>query len=201
MVPVEHTVNLAGVEAQAAPTDAALIEQSWAEPERFAMVFDRHADEIHRFVLRRLGPQVAMDIVAEVFLVAFRNRQRYDLRRVDARPWLYGIAIRLVRGYRRMESRRIRALARVEVPRAAEPFEEQVTARVAAQQLHPRLAEVLARLSGADRDLLLLVAWADLSYEEVAQALDVPLGTVRSRLHRVRKKVRRALGWIDPTAV
>jgi RNA polymerase sigma-70 factor (ECF subfamily) len=70
--------------------------------------------------------------------------------------------------------------------------------RLTAQRLGPRLASALARLSPAERDLLLLIAWADLTYEETAQALGLPLGTVRSRLHRGRKKFRRALGDIDP---
>src|SRR5919204_5159403 len=102
---------LDSAQAEGAGTDAALIEQSWGEPAHFATLFDRHAGEIYRYVARRLGTQVAADIVADVFLVAFRNRRRYDLRRLDARPWLYGIATRLVGEHRRMESRRNRALA------------------------------------------------------------------------------------------
>lgn len=74
-----------------------------------------------------------------------------------------------------------------------------VVGRVAAQDHDRRLAGALAGLSRGDRDVLLLVAWGDLSYEEVAEALGVPVGTVRSRLHRARKKTRAALGGDDPT--
>jgi RNA polymerase sigma factor (sigma-70 family) len=181
-------------------TDAVLLEQSVKQPERFAVVFDRHNDEIYRYAVRRLGPEMAEDVVADTFLTAFRKRGTYDRERPDARPWLYGIATHAVREHRRAENRRNRALARGEARDAVESFDERSASRVTAERLQPRLAAVLARLSAADRDLLLLIAWADLTYEEAAQALGVPIGTVRSRLHRIRTKVRRALGGTDPMA-
>jgi RNA polymerase sigma factor (sigma-70 family) len=181
-------------------SDATLIEKSCREPEWFAALLDRHGDEIHRYAARRLGAQLADDVAAETFLTAFRKRSSYDVTRPDARPWLYGIATHAVRDFKRAEVRRNRMLARVESDVAAEPFDERSDSRVTAQQLAPQLAAVLAKLSAADRDLLLLVAWAELTYEETAQALGVPVGTVRSRLHRLRKKVRRALGGINPMA-
>lgn len=185
-------------EAHAPSDDATLIAESLADPERFALVFDRHADDIHRYVSRRLGPDLADDVVSDTFLTAFRKRAAYDPSRADARPWLYGIASRLIRAHRRAETRRTRLLSRPpDVP--DEPFDERSAARVTSAQLQPRLAKVLTGLSAADRDLLLLVAWADLTYEECAAALGLPLGTVRSRLHRVRAKIRRAFGGVDPT--
>ncbi|MEU6430508.1 RNA polymerase sigma factor [Microbispora sp. NPDC046973] len=181
--------------AGAEPSDAGLIEASLTAPERFAGVFDRHADEIHAYAGRRLGPEHADDVTAETFLVAFRKRHRYDTSRPDARPWLYGIAGNLISGHRRSEVRRLRALARA--PRDAGERgaheEERGAERASAAALRPALAAALARLSAAERDLLLLVAWADLSYEEAAEALKIPIGTVRSRLHRVRAKLRRHL--------
>ncbi|TDE33301.1 RNA polymerase sigma factor [Actinomadura sp. 6K520] len=179
-------------------TDGEAIGASLTEPERFARIFHRHWDEIHRYITRRLGPQLAEDVGAETFAVAFRNRQRYDLGRADARPWLYGIATNLIRQHRRTERRHHRLLARVDAEWSVEAFDQSSDDRLTAQRLGPRLASALARLSPAERDLLLLIAWADLTYEETAQALGLPLGTVRSRLHRGRKKFRRALGDIDP---
>ncbi|WP_433328415.1 RNA polymerase sigma factor [Spirillospora sp. CA-294931] len=184
----------------AVESDAALLEESLARPERFALLFDRHSDEIYRYVARRLGPETAEDVVAETFLTAFRKRAGYDTERPDARPWLYGIATHAVREHRRAEVRRNRALAKVNPQGEAEPFDERSDAKLTAQRLQPELAAVLARLSSPERDLLLLVAWAELSYEEAARALGVPVGTVRSRLHRLRKKVRKALGGTDPMA-
>nr|WP_245974796.1 RNA polymerase sigma factor [Thermomonospora umbrina] len=181
-------------------TDAGLVEESWAVPERFAALFDRHSDEIHRYAARRVGPEAAEDVVGETFLTAFRKRRTYDVARPDARPWLYGIANLAVRQQRRAEARWLEAGARTPARDTAEAFDERSADRVTAEHLQPRLAEVLAGLSSADRDLLLLVAWADLTYEEAAQALAVPIGTVRSRLHRIRHKVRRAFGGTDPMA-
>ncbi|MDX6740880.1 RNA polymerase sigma factor [Actinocorallia sp. A-T 12471] len=183
------------------PDDATSIADSLTHPETFALVFDRHADEIHAYVSRRLGPDLADDIVSDTFLTAFRKRRTYDPTRPDARPWLYGIASRLIRDHHRSETRHNRLLARTPAPGPAEPFDDRSAARVTSQRLQPRLARVLARLSADDRDLLLLIAWADLTYEECAIALGIPVGTVRSRLHRVRAKIRRAFGGVDPTGV
>ena len=73
-------------------TDALLIERSRRDPGCFAVIFDRHAEEILRYAHARLGPDLAEDVTAETFLAAFRHRDRYDTNRPDARPWLYGIA-------------------------------------------------------------------------------------------------------------
>ncbi|GII79562.1 DNA-directed RNA polymerase sigma-70 factor [Sphaerisporangium rufum] len=184
----------------AALDDSTVIERSLDRPELFAVLFDRYADEMYRYAARRLGAEPAEDLVAELFLVAFRGRGRYVAARADARPWLYGIATNLVSQHRRAERRRVRLMARVPADPPPE-FDERSADRVTAEQLQPRLAQVLARLSAGERDLLLLVAWAELSYEDAAAALGVPVGTVRSRLHRVRAKVRRAFGGTDPLSL
>ena len=168
-----------------ASDDAALITRSLRTPECFGALFDRHAPAISRYIARRLGPDAADDLVAETFLAAFRRRGRYDAAQADARPWLYGIATRLIGRHRRDEVRFFRAIARTGVDPAAEPVADQVTDRVAA-------------LSRAQRDVLLLVA-SGLSYQEAGLALGVPAGTVSSRLARARRKVREALGGQDPT--
>ncbi|MDX2852802.1 RNA polymerase sigma factor [Actinacidiphila glaucinigra] len=185
-------------------SDASVIERSWDEPETFAVLFDRHAGPVHRYAARRLGTEAADDLMADTFVIAFQQRHRYDIGRGDARPWLFGIATNLVGRHRRAEARRFRALAKL--PPADdgggrdEALAERVTARVSAQGVRRELAGALARIPARNRDVLLLVAWADLSYEEAAQALGVPVGTVRSRLSRARSKVREALGGSDPTA-
>jgi RNA polymerase sigma factor (sigma-70 family) len=179
--------------------DAELIRLSAADPERFAALFDRYAVQIHHYAARRLGTQAADDIVAETFLIAFRRRGTYDLGRPLARPWLYGIATTLIARHRRDEQRHYRALRRTGVDPLPEPMADTVATRVTAEQRHRDLSGALARLSRGDRDVLLLVAWADLAYDEVAQALDIPAGTVASRLNRARRKLKAALG-ADPTA-
>jgi RNA polymerase sigma-70 factor (ECF subfamily) len=179
--------------------DAASVERSWHEPEAFAELYDRHAVPLYRYVSRRLGEPMADDVVADTFLAAFRRRQGYDLHRPDARPWLYGIAANLISKHRRAEVRMLRAYARTGADPVADGHADRIDDRVTAAAVRQDLAAALASLSAGDRDVLLLVAWADLSYEETATALQIPLGTVRSRLNRARRKVREALGGHDPT--
>src|SRR5437763_12896073 len=146
--------------------DATVIGLSRDEPEHFTVLFRRHAPHIQRYVVRRLGPDAADDIVAETFLLAFRQRDRYDPARADARPWLYGIATNLIGRHRRAEVRLYRALARTGADPVTEPFTDQVEDRVTAAGTARPLAAALARLPAAHRDTLLLVAWGDLTYEQ-----------------------------------
>ncbi len=179
----------------ALPTDTALIAASVGDPEQFAVLFDRHAAAVHRYLGRRVG-ELADDLLSETFLVAFRRRADYRSEHLEVRPWLVGIATNLVHGAARAERRRYRALARA----AAEPGDHHDDGRedrLDAEALRGPLAAALAGLEERDRDVLLLVAWGDLSYEEVAAVLDVPVGTVRSRLHRARRQTRAALPTIE----
>ncbi|GIH92297.1 RNA polymerase sigma factor [Planobispora siamensis] len=168
------------------------------DPERFGAVFDGYFGEIHRYVAQRLGPDHAEDIVAETFLTAFRKRASYDPARASVRAWLYGIATNLVGRHRRVEVRTLRALGRHGPDADAPGHEERVTARVSAESLRPSLAAAVAGLDRRERDVVLLVALAGLSHEEIATALDIPYGTVGSRLNRARKKLRAALGGSNP---
>jgi RNA polymerase sigma-70 factor (ECF subfamily) len=183
------------------PDDAGLIAESCLAPERFGVVFDRHAAAIHGYIARRLGRDAADDLVAETFLVAFRQRGGYDPAQPSARPWLYGIATRLVSRRRRDEVRFFRAIARTGIDPAADPVAEpvadEVIRRADAKTLHHQLAGALAGLAAADRDALLLVA-DGLSYAEAAQALGVPDGTLSSRVARARRKLRAGLGGVNP---
>ncbi|MFI8529292.1 RNA polymerase sigma factor [Streptomyces aquilus] len=186
-------------------SDASVVERSWEEPDAFELLFHRYADDIHRYVSRRLGTETADDLMAETFVVAFQQRRRYDLTRPHARPWLYGIVTNLVGQHRRAEARRLRALARAAATGTAdgdggEALADRVTARVGAERTRAELAGALATLPARYRDVLLVIAWGDLDYAEAAEALGVPVGTVRSRLHRARAGLRAALGGSDPTA-
>src|SRR5580698_5143093 len=150
--------------------DATVIALSRHDPEQFTELFRRHAPHIQRYVVRRLGPDLADDIVAETFLQAFRQRDRYDCERADARPWLYGIATNLIGRHRRGEIRLYRALARTGADPVTASFTDRSDDRVTAGAASRRLAAALAALPAAYRDTLLLVAWGDLSYEETADA-------------------------------
>ncbi|MEV1005647.1 RNA polymerase sigma factor [Nonomuraea sp. NPDC050202] len=177
--------------------DAALIRRSWREPEQFAAVFDRHYDCIHAYADRRLGRSLADDVAAETFLIAFDKREQYDVSRADARPWLFGIASNLIARHHRAEVRQYRALARTGAEEPGDDHADRVASSLDAVAHRNRLAAALAGLSGADRDVLLLVAWAELTSEEAGRALGIPAGTARSRLHRARKRIQAALGRID----
>jgi RNA polymerase sigma factor (sigma-70 family) len=177
----------------AAWSDARLIELSRREPERFAEVFDRYHAEIHGYVSRRLGPSLADDVASETFLIAFSRRQRYDVAQADARPWLYGIASNLIARHRRAEARHYRALARAVVDDRFDGDTAGLAGRLDAKTMRGRLAAALVEIRDRDREVLLLVAWAQLSCEEAARALGIPAGTARSRLNRARKKTRAAL--------
>jgi RNA polymerase sigma-70 factor (ECF subfamily) len=173
--------------------DAATIAGSLHRPERFAAIFDRHAPHIQRYLARRLGKQVADDLVAETFLVAFSKRAGFDSSRPDARPWLYGIATNLVRQHQREEAREYRLRASISPEPDHDGHADRVAAQVTASAMHRMLAAALAGLSTGDRDVLLLIAWEGLTYEETAGALEIPVGTVRSRLNRARRQVRATL--------
>jgi RNA polymerase sigma factor (sigma-70 family) len=177
--------------------DAAIMERSARDPETFAVLYDRHAAALHRYVARRLGEGAADDLVAETFLAAFRNRSRFDPAARDARPWLYGIASNLIGKHTRSELRMLRAYARTGtdpvLTQSAVTLDDGVAARVDSSAAARELARALATLSAGDRQVLLLIAWADLSYAEAATALAIPVGTVRSRLNRARGKLRAAL--------
>jgi RNA polymerase sigma factor (sigma-70 family) len=135
----------------------------------------------------------ADDLLAETFARAFRHRRRYDLGRQDAGPWLYGIATNVVREHRRAEARRLRTLARAAPAVEADPVSDAVEDRLAARAARRQLARALSRLPAGHRDVVLLFAWAQLDYQEIADALNVPAGTVRSRLHRAREALRAAI--------
>lgn len=182
-------------------TDAAIIVASRDRPEEFASIFDRHSATLHRYLARRLGADAADDLLAETFLVAFGKRADFDTSRPSARPWLYGIAANLVADHRRREVRRGRLQLLVPPERDPDCHADLVAGRVSAQAQQEQLQDALDALETRDREVVLLIAWEELSYAEVAEALDIPVGTVRSRLSRARVKLRAALGGSDPSAL
>ncbi|MFF4879242.1 MULTISPECIES: RNA polymerase sigma factor [unclassified Micromonospora] len=179
-------------------SDATAIAASRGDAEQFGVLYDRYAAQLYRYAHRRIGPERAEDVVAETFLAAFRRRGAYDLTRTDARPWFFGILTKEIARHRRAEEARYRAMGRAGSGDIADGFADRVAASVSAQANRRPLVDALRRLSPGDRDVLLLVAWSDLSYEEVAETLHIKIGTVRSRLHRARRKLRDALGYTNP---
>jgi RNA polymerase sigma-70 factor (ECF subfamily) len=175
----------------AVDSDAAVIAASITDPERFGVLFDRHATAMYRYFVRRVGADTADSLLGELFAVAFERRASYDCAHPNARPWLYGIATRLLAHHHRSEARRLRATARLvaSMERESDPTDQRLGA-MDARALWPTVADALAELPEGERDVLFLYAWEDLSYQDIATALGLPIGTVRSRLHRARRALR-----------
>jgi RNA polymerase sigma factor (sigma-70 family) len=167
-------------------SDAAIVDDSLERPTAFSALYERHLDAVARYVARRVGATAAEDLTAEVFVRAFRARIRYRPERETALPWLLGIAGHVVADNRRAERRRLAALERLAADAAAQ-------APRGDNQLSAGLVRRLRALPTRDRDALLLVVWGELSYEEAAEALEIPVGTVRSRIARARGRL--TAGW------
>ncbi|WP_310253801.1 sigma-70 family RNA polymerase sigma factor [Nocardioides sp. BE266] len=159
----------------------------------FADVFDTYAPLVYRYITRRVGTGHAEDLLSQTFLAALEHRSRFDSRQGSVRGWLLGIATNMVRAHLRTVKRddglRLKAIFRRERPI---DDVDQIIAKVDADSAGSRLTGAVMALSPGDRDVLLLFAWEDLSYAEIAQVLEIPVGTVRSRLNRARQQVRSA---------
>lgn len=178
-------------------SDAAVIADSLERPARFAVLYERHVWSVERYLARRVGADLAEDLTAEVFVRAFQARGRFRAEYETARPWLLGIANHLIGDHRRAERRRLAALHQLACAIPAESHEDSAG-------LAPDLIRRLQRLPAADRDAMLLVAWGELTYEETARALEVPVGTVRSRIARARRRLVNTAdgdpserGWVE----
>ncbi len=164
----------------------------------FERLFDEHAPGLHRYLAGRAGDD-ADDLVAETFLAAWRSRRTYDPERGTARAWLYAIATNLLRTHHRSRARAWLADTRAAGRAGAvvDGHDRRSAERIDAEALTRRLAGALERLDERDRDVLLLTGWAGLTPGEVASVLGIPVGTVRSRLHRVRRRIRTAGPWTN----
>ncbi|QNA92911.1 MULTISPECIES: RNA polymerase sigma factor [unclassified Microbacterium] len=171
-------------------TDSEIIERSIDDPGTFSEIFERHVRPVGGYIRRRIGSDAVDDVLSETFLVAFRRRAAFDRSWASARPWLLGIATRVVKNHRAAEARQWRAFeASSSADVVAEPPQTASEARMDADAALRALAPRIAALAARDRDTLLLHAWGDLTYEQIADALGVPVGTVRSRLNRVRRQL------------
>jgi RNA polymerase sigma-70 factor (ECF subfamily) len=174
------------------PPDAEVIGRSLGQPEAFGLIYDRHAATLLRFLGRRVGARVAEGLVGELFRIAFERRTTFDASRATALPWLYGIGSNLLLKHRRDEARRLRAGARMAT--GLESADARASAgALDARVLFPRVADAIEALPDGEREALLLFAWEELSYQGVAEALGLPIGTVRSRLNRARARLRELL--------
>jgi RNA polymerase sigma factor (sigma-70 family) len=175
-------------------TDAEIFRRSVRDPEAFREIFERHAAAVHAYARKRIGMTAGEEILAQTFLTAFEKRTRFDPSYGSARPWLLGIATNLIRHHLREEREHLATLRKRARDQLEAPVEDD--ARLDAERMKPTLLEGLLALSDDDRETFLLLALGQLTYEEVASALGIPIGTVRSRIHRARRHLReRVPGW------
>jgi RNA polymerase sigma factor (sigma-70 family) len=178
-------------------TDSDLIRRSSKDPQAFAALYDKYSRAVYRYAATRAGDSVAEDVMSQTFLVAYEDLEAFDQEWDDARPWLFGIATNLLRRHHRTEARRLRAFAKAAGRDSYEDGADRVAERLDAAAKSSNLAAAIKTLSTADRECLLLYAWADLTYEGIALATGVPVGTVRSRLNRARRIIRDAAGLLN----
>jgi RNA polymerase sigma factor (sigma-70 family) len=170
-------------------TDGLLIAQSLrGTPDAFVEIVRRHEVAIHGYLARRAGHQAADDLLGEVWVRAFGARHGYDTSHDDARPWLYGIARNVLRAHWR-DGQNIDLATPEE---ALDPWDE-ITDRLDLAVRARALVSALRKLPSSERDVLLLVAWEQLTPAEAAVVLSIPPGTARSRLHRARATLRQIL--------
>jgi RNA polymerase sigma factor (sigma-70 family) len=169
-------------------SDGEVIRRSVEEPAAFEEIFERHSGSVWRYVRGRVGQTFAEDIVADTFLIAFQRRDIFDPSYDSARPWLLGIANNLIRHRLRDERVRLAAIGKVSDPPAVDESDD--VSRLDAERMRPLLIDALLSLAPHDRETFLLVALGELTYAEAAVALDIPVGTVRSRMHRIRVLLR-----------
>lgn len=171
-------------------SDAWLLRTSLTESPVFDIIVDRYYDEIFAYLARAVGWHPAADLAQQVFLVAFENRRVFK-GNDSARPWLYGIARNIQRRWYRTEGRRRRADGRLSGQAVATlEFAEEADGRASAEMVRKELRVALMTLPRREREVFMLFALGGLSYSEVAEVMGTPVGTVRSRIHRARGRLR-----------
>ncbi|WP_338678123.1 RNA polymerase sigma factor [Streptomyces sp. SCSIO 30461] len=161
------------------------------DPEAFREMFQDHAQMVYRHAVRVSGDwAVAQDVVSLTFLEAWRLRGKLRDEGDTPRPWLMGIATNVLRNAARAARRHDRVVARIPAAEAVPDFADELIGRIADAEQIAAAQAVLAQLRRAEREVFTLCVWSGLSYAEAAQALGVPVGTVRSRLARARSRLR-----------
>ncbi len=157
----------------------------------FVAQVEEHGPDIHAYLSRRTVGGVADDLLGDVWVAAYGGRSGYDPERGTPRAWLYGVARHVLHGYYRKQ--RLRVGRFLGIDRSTDETAA-VDARLDAAALGPALRAGLRELPDVERELLLLVAWENLTPTEAAQVLGIPPGTARSRLHRARTRMDERLG-------
>ena len=161
------------------------------DPDAFGELFDGHARAVHSLAFRLTGNRhAAEDVVSLTFLEAWRLHDRIDRDGESLRPWLLGITVNVVRNFTRASRRHQAAMARLPDPGVVPDFADEVASRLDDGARLTAVRRAFSRLRPQEQDVVALCVWSGLDYAEAAAALEVPVGTVRSRLSRARRKLR-----------
>lgn len=179
-----------------AASDLELWEQAASGSDAaFGALFERHASAVYNYCFRRVGNwSAAEDLTSATFFEAWRRRDQVRLTRDSLRPWLLGVATNLLRNDLRSRRRRDAALQRVVMDIEESTLADRVATRIDDERRMSEVLRALSAMSKDDQDVIALVVWSELSYEEAAIALDVPVGTVKSRLSRAKRRVMELSG-------
>lgn len=172
-----------------------MVTEDWTDPRRFERLVDNHGVRVHAYLARRAGAD-ADDLLAEVWLAAYTARHRYDAARGELGAWLFGIARNVLLAHYR-EVRRRAGVSELMPGAPAHDEWAAVDARLDASQAAAALRSALAEMPADERDVLLLVAWEQLTPTEAAGVLGIPAGTARSRLHRARARLTAPTDTLD----
>lgn len=186
-------------------TDGQLWDRARAgHAEAFGALYERHVRSVQSFCLWwSADRQVAEDATATVFLEVWRRRARLALTTDSAAPLLLGVATNVLRGQRRARRRHAAAVQRINATGASgapDHADDAIARTDAARRLRDGGAAIRA-LPRREREVLALLAWGELSYVEIAAALDVPIGTVRSRLARARSRLGESFHTVSPASI
>ncbi|QGG96811.1 RNA polymerase sigma factor [Actinomarinicola tropica] len=151
---------------------------------------DEHGPAVYRYLARRVGGQAAEDLTADVLCAAVAGAHTYDPARGSPIAWLMGIATNALTRHWRTEQRQLEVVSRLGADPLRRPTVDAPDRHAAGSDDLRAVARVLATLPDGEREALLLFAWADLPYGDVAAALGIPIGTVRSRIARARSRLR-----------
>jgi RNA polymerase sigma-70 factor (ECF subfamily) len=169
--------------------------------EAFGVIFDRHSSAVYAHCFRRTASWfMAEDLTSVVFTEAWRKRKDVRLSGESVLPWLLAVANNATRNAERSLRRHRRLLARLPSPEPVPDIAEDAARRADSERAMRTLRAALQDLAAPERAVLELCDWAGLSYAQAADALGVPVGTVRSRLSRARKHLRDHVPGAGPLA-
>jgi len=164
---------------------------------RFEQLYLDTETKLFRYLARRVGPTIAEDLMSEAFAIAWQRFDDYDPTRAAFSTWVFGIAINLLRRQARTELYQLALFSRTGIDPTQGSDEGAIVDRLAASDFWPKVAAELADMDELDRDVLTLYAWAGMSYTAIAETLEIPVGTVRSRMSRARERL---VGRVGSTA-